>query len=115
MQVTNFQLVMAALIGSSAMLNDGATIVGLLRTKNQKRSASVIDMLTEFAINELEDMSTRRCESPSGPDVSQLNFVGRRPFRTVGHHLDVVPFGERLTKPLQNHSAEAFRQITDRP
>ena len=38
------------------MLNDGATVVGPARTTNQKRSAFVIDMLTEFAINELEDM-----------------------------------------------------------
>ena len=56
MQVTNLQLVTPALIRSSAVLNDGATIVGLPRTKNQKRSASVIDMLTEFAINEFEDL-----------------------------------------------------------
>ena len=56
MQVTDSQLATPALVRSSAMLKDGATIVGLTRTKNRKRSASVIDILTEFAINELEDM-----------------------------------------------------------
>ena len=44
MQVANLQLVTLALIQSSAMLSDGATIVGQTRTKNQKPSASVIDM-----------------------------------------------------------------------
>jgi len=38
------------------MVNDGATTVDLPRNKNQKRSATVIDMSTEFAINELADM-----------------------------------------------------------
>ena len=56
MQVTNLQLVAPALIRSSAILIDGATIVSLPRIRNQKRSEFVIDMLTEFAINELEDM-----------------------------------------------------------
>ena len=52
------------------MVNDGATIVDFPRTKNQKRSASVIDMLTEFAINELEDMEGEFagwCNSASVP------------------------------------------------
>ena len=53
--MTTLQLATPALIRSSAMLNDGATIVGPTRTKKQKRSAFVIDMLREFAISELED------------------------------------------------------------
>ena len=56
MQVTNLLLVTPALIRFSAILNDGASIVGFLRTKNQKRSASVIDTSTGIAINEHEDM-----------------------------------------------------------
>ena len=56
MEVTNLQLVTPALIRCSAMRNVGATVIDLLRIKIQKRSASVIDMLTEIATNELEDM-----------------------------------------------------------
>ena len=45
-----------AQIRFSAMLKDGAAIVGLPRDQEKKRSASVIDMLSEFAINEHVDM-----------------------------------------------------------
>ena len=66
MEVTNLQLVTAALIRCSAMLNVGATVVDLVRIEIQKRSASVIDTLTEFATNEFEDMEGElagRCNS----------------------------------------------------
>ena len=48
------------------MLSVVATIVNLLRNEIQMRSPSVIDMLTEFAANELEDMEGElagRCNS----------------------------------------------------
>ena len=56
MQVTNLHLGTPALIRFSVVRNDGTTVVGLPKTQNQKRSASVIDMLTEVAVNEHGDM-----------------------------------------------------------
>ena len=55
-RLSNSALVTPARTRCSAMLNVGATVVDLMRIKIQKQSASVIDMLTEFATNELEDM-----------------------------------------------------------
>ena len=52
-----------------------------------------------------------------GPDMSWLNFVGRRPFplEEDGEHTisKLCPIGERLTNLVQNYSAEAFQQIND--
>ena len=73
------------------MLNVGATVVDLVRIKIQKQSASVIDMLTEFATNELEDMEEElacRCNSLTqqqgmrvcaGLDMIWLDSMSRRP------------------------------------
>ena len=110
----NLQLVTPALIRSSAMVNDGAIFVDLPRTKNQKRSASVIDTPTEFAVKWREQQAMRVCV---GPDMSWLNFVGRRLSTPDEDGEDTIsklrPIGERLTNLLQNYSAEAFRQIND--
>ena len=77
MQVTNLQLVTLVLVRCSAMLSLVATVVNLPRIGIQMKFPSVIDMLTEFAANELEDMEgelagrwnslshSRRCESAS--------------------------------------------------
>jgi len=127
-EVTNVQLVTPALIRCSAMLNVGATIVDLARIEIQKRAASVIDMLTEFATNELEDMEGElagRCNSLAqqqamrvcvGLDMIWLDFVSRRPLPLEDGETTVsklCPIAKRLTNLLQNHSAEAFRQIND--
>ena len=72
------------------MLNVGAAVVDFVRIEIQKRSASVIDMLTEFATNEFEDMNGElagRCNSFTqqqgrvcvGLDMIWLNFMSRRP------------------------------------
>ena len=73
------------------MRNVGATFVDLVRIEIQKRSASVIDMLTEIATNELEDMEGElagRCNSFTqqqgmricvGLDMIWLEFMSRRP------------------------------------
>ena len=77
-EVTNLQLVTAALIRCSAMLNVGATVVDLVRIEIQKRSASVIDMLTEFATNEFEDMEGElagRCNSFTQQQGSESALV----------------------------------------
>ena len=50
------------------------------------------------------------------PDMSLLNFVGRRPFPLEDREDTIsrlCPIGERLTNLLHDHSAEAFRQIND--
>ena len=85
------QLVTPALIGWLAMPKVGATDVDHVRIEIQKRSASVIDMLTEFATNELEDMEGElagRCNSLTqqqgmrvcvGLDMIWLDFMSRRP------------------------------------
>ena len=54
--VSDLLCVTPGLIRSSVTLNDDATFVSLPRTKDQKRSGSVIGMFTESAINELESM-----------------------------------------------------------
>ena len=73
------------------MHNVGGTVVDLVRIKIQKQSASVIDMLTEFATSELEDMEgelagrwnsltlqqgMRVC---AGLDMIWLDSMSRRP------------------------------------
>ena len=90
-EVTILQLVTPALTRCSAMLNVGATVVDLVRIKIQKQSASVIDMLTDFATNELDDMEEElagRCNSLTqqqgmrvcaGLDVIWLDSMSRRP------------------------------------
>ena len=72
------------------MLNVGATVVDLARNEIQKKSASVIDMLTVFATNELEDMEGEladRCNSLTqqqgmrvcaGLNMIWLDFMSRR-------------------------------------
>ena len=98
-EVTILQLVTLALTRCTAMLNVSATVIDLVRIKIQKQSASVIGILTEFATNELEDME--------GVGVRYRWRTERPPSRSCS------PIVERLTNPLHNHSAEAFRKIDD--
>ena len=93
MQVTNLQLVTPALVRRPATLNVGATIVNLPRIEVRMRSPSVIDMLTEVATNELEDME------------GELAFVPH--FWKVDQHLTErqcggIPAGHR---PIREFSA----------
>ena len=113
---------------SGPMLNVVAIIVNFPRIEVQRRSPSVIDMLTEFAANELEDMEGElagRCNSLTQQqamrvcvrlDVIWLDFVSRRLLPLEEGEVaisNLCPIAGRLTNLLQNHSAEAFRQVND--
>ena len=101
-------------------------VVDLVRIEIQKRSASVIDMLTEIATNELEDMEGElagRCNSFTqqqgmrvcvGLDMIWLDFMSRRPLPLEDGETTISKLcliAERLSNSLLNHSVEAFRQI----
>ena len=113
--VTNWQLVTLAPIPSSAVLKVGATICGPNRLVNGVRDQRTCEHGGRACrCNSLTHQQAMRvCV---GPDVIWLDFVSPRPLPLEGGETTIsklCPIADRLTNLLQNHCAEAFRQIND--